>query len=205
MSEHRGLPPLEHAIATDEEIDAQRMLFQSTEADTMQSLAALGLPVQNFDRQPNDSFPDIDLEMLGKEGSAGYESAYNKLLNWHGFLSRNLARARNHVLACSNALKSVSILLKRQALGRYRAKLIKSLDDVENIVTSHPSYLEALLEHQKARERQELLQSYFEQIDAQLRAVSRHIAIRDQDLRFGPERVSNAGRTGAGAPWRDWR
>ena len=177
---HRGLGTLDQALASDSEIEAQRLLFQNTEGDTMESVRRLGLPVEAFDVQPRSQFPDIDLEMLGREGPAGYERAYNTLLNWHGYLSRQCARAGNLVLACSNALKSVSILIKRQAMARYRSKVIKSLDDVEVIVDSHPQRLEALLAYQKAKELESTLSSYFEQADPQLKTATRRIAIRDQ-------------------------
>ena len=190
MSEHEeddesgtGLPLIRGAFVSADEIQATIDLFRGSDAVVMADLTTKGIPVSELQHaRVSSTFPSIDLELLGGGGSEEYERMNGALLHWHGVIVSRIALAKNRLLGAENGLTSAKALVKKNGYKQYRAKGVRSIDELDTLVNSHPSVIDALHATQVARQELNLLEAFRSKIEAGLRAVSRHVTVRGQDI-----------------------
>jgi len=176
-------PDLTGVIA-DSEVDELYMTFASVESEVIKELAQQGLDIEErfASSKPSTAYPQVDMEQLDKEGSAGYNRVYTELLSWLNYVTTLQARSQNELLSTKNALDQVS--------AKIRNSLVKDgtkTDALDYRMRINPVYIKALKAHQKAKERDTLIESYRLNLERDLRAVSRSVTIRGQSMLMSPE------------------
>ena len=177
-------PPDFSGAVADDEVEAIYQEFSSVEAEVVRELAAQGLDVEERFQagRPKTPYPQVDIERLDQEGSAGYNRVYTELLSWLGYVTTLLARSQNDLLSSKNALEQVSAKI-RNSLSKEGAKA----EALDHRMRVNPVFIKALKAWQKAKEREVLIESYRANLERDLRAVSRSVTIRGQDLLLNPE------------------
>jgi len=201
MEESQGLGRIEGAVVSDGEISAMLDTFRSSVPDIEGTLEAMGLPIAET-RVSSGSrpFPSIDLKTLGSGGTDDYEDAYNELLHWNGMIHFRIATAKNDLLGAQNALKVAKGMVRKECYKLYHRKVIRTQDELEAHVDSHPHVQDAVFREQVEQQKLNLLEAFRVRVANGLQAVSRHITLRGQDLaaRFSTPQ----GATGpAQSPW----
>lgn len=186
-----GLPALTDALLPDEKYREIFRQFSNVESSILEELDRLGFPVLSEleEAKAPGAFPKTDMEKLASSGPAGYERAYNELLLWQGFLCTLLARAENNVLSSKNGLNAVRSSIQKEMAKGLRAGVYRNLEEMNAHLDSHPVVLEATINHQKAVEIRSFLQAYEKRVDQQIKAVSRHVTIREQEAFHSPDRI----------------
>lgn len=186
----RGLPALGQAILGDAQVTHIMQQFQQVTLDVETRLRNEGIPLDNLTEQRDTapSFPLVDLVALSKQGAEAYEEAYKILLHWQGYLVTLLAMADNDLLAAKNGHDTVTAELRKEAYSSKRQGRLGSVEELTAWVESNPAYVENLKILQAAKQHRTMVNAYMERISEQIKAVSRHVTIRGQELEFGPER-----------------
>jgi hypothetical protein len=172
-------------LEDDDEVERVYRKFIDMEEDVSAELQREGLPVYGeHAAQPVSSFPKVDIAQLNAlNDPTAYSQAYKELLAWLAWVNVLRARNENSIMGAENALEVVSAKLFVRLQKDAKANGWKD-DFVKASLRSHPTYIEATLALQRAKERGNLLHSYASDLDRQQRAVSRMITVRGQDTQM---------------------
>jgi len=178
-----GLPRLQGTLVPDSEIQARIDLFQSTDSTVRERLVEGGIPVDSLlNTKAEREFPTVNLEVLGRSSTAEYERINNELLYWHGIIVTKVAVTKNALLGAENALTAAKAFVRKNGYHRYKTKEIRTQEELDTTVITHPAVVEAEYRAQIERQTLNLLEAFRSKIEAGLRAVSRYVAVREQDV-----------------------
>ncbi len=145
--------------------------------DTMPSveetLVSMGIAKPS---EPNHECPLIEPGSLLAMSSQDYTTLFEKVLNWYGYLSEQVAYAKAMVLQSGNEMTYVETATKKSMLEAPGKK--PTAEAMNNKIESDPHYVDLKLIHQKWTQLKLLLEGRLSTVEANLKTVSRHIEIR---------------------------
>jgi hypothetical protein len=191
-------------LEDDEEVEALYRKFIDMEEGVSAELQREGLPCHDTRAvQPTTDFPRVDMaELNALNDPNAYSLAYKQLLAWLSWVNVLKARNENSIMGAENALEVVSARLFVRLQKDAKANGWKD-DFVKASLKSHPTYIEALLAMQRAKERGNLLHTYASDLDKQLRGVSRMITVRGQEQHISPSGARPPNSSPAYTTWGD--
>lgn len=134
-------------------------------------------------KEPNHECPIIEPGSLLNMNHKDYTTIYEKVLNWFGYLSEQVAYAKAMVLQATNEMTYTEVIHKKNMLEAANNARIKkpSAEVMEIQLQTDPHYVELKLIQQRWTQLKMLLDGRMTTVEANLKTISRHIEIRKLD------------------------
>lgn len=139
-------------------------------------------------KEPDVVCPTVTAELLLTPSIKEYTVLYSAQLRWYNYVTRLLADVRAVLLQTDNQMTDLSAT-KRKDLRAVNKALPKdekmSSKDVEDAIDTDPTYREFKVRHQQMTQMRFKLEAWMEELDRNLRTVSRQIENRRAENESG--------------------
>ena len=148
--------------------------------------------------EPQYACPVIDPGSLSTLNNDDYAILYEKLLNWLGYVTERFADVKAMVIQSKNEMEYIEVVTKdrmmKQAVGSGSKK--PTGEQMNVAVQTDQRYEELAIINQKYQQLYDMLQGRVNTLEANLKAVSRHIELRklEQDKTRLGGNLNNRGR-----------
>jgi len=159
-------------------------------------------------KEPTVTAPEVTAEMLLTPDTKEYTVMFANVRIWYGYVNSLLARTKAALLEVENQLENLEAELRKKvrdhSKGAAKADRLTA-EQVGDEVKTDPGWQDLKLREQKLQQNKLLVGAWFENLDRQLRVVSRQVEIRRDDNQGGrneenmPSRGTFAGHR-PGAP-----
>jgi hypothetical protein len=200
MAEEKDLLPVNGGLVIESNVGAGETLLKKTQArwDTLDDveahLKALKLPEL---KEPTVAPPEVTAEHLLTPDTKEYTVMFANTRIWYGYATRLLARTNAALLEVGNQLGNLEAALRKKLRQGQRgaAKADKlSAEQIADEVTTDPDWQDLKLREQKLKQYKLEIAAWFDDLDRQLRLVSRQVEIRREDAHGGRNEANMPGR-----------
>lgn len=162
-------------------VGAQRQqeihLQHSTTEDIIQQLTHWGYPVGTT---PTYTCPSVTPDMLANMDNKNYTEVYAKHVEWLNYTENVYARVKCKHRDIDAELRTLDTEIRKEASAAAGKKPSKDALDV--LVKAHPRYQAVLLDQQKVRNQEELLEAHVNRLTRMEKLISRSIELRKETL-----------------------
>lgn len=148
-------------------------------------------------KEPTVESPEVTAEHLLTPDSKEYTVMFANTRIWYGYAARLVARTNAELLEVVNQLSNLEAELRKklrdQQKGAAKADRL-SAEQIADEVTTDPDWQELKLREQKLKQYKLELAAWFDDLDRQLRLVSRQVEIRREDNHGGRNEQNMPGR-----------
>jgi hypothetical protein len=176
------LPP---TVGPGFEIESQIEASWNTFEDMELALSQMGFPPVE---KPNFNIPQLTPEVLTSPDSKKYTEIYWQIEAWHTYAFNTMARIKAILVQIVNEQNKIERVIRKEeaqpnADGSSKPKQTKT--QLDDLIANTPRYEELTYEKQKLDQQKQLMQSYVDSLDRDLKLVSRQVEIRRQDIDHG--------------------
>jgi hypothetical protein len=198
--EEDGLLPVNGGLSLPRIVGAGETLVRKTKErwDTLdgveEHLRELKVPDL---REPTVEAPEVTAEHLLTPDTKEYTVMFANTRIWYGYATRLLARTHAALLEVGNQLANLEAALRKKLRDQQKgaAKADKlSAAEIDDEVTTDPDWQELKLREQTLKQYKLELSAWYDDLDRQLKLVSRQVEVRREDFQGGRNEGNMPGR-----------
>ena len=198
--EKEELLPVNGGLVISQNVGAGETLVRGTKArwDTLEAVEAhlRELKVPDL-KEPTVEPPDVTAEHLLTPDTKEYTVMFANTRIWYGYSTRLLARTNAALLEVGNQLTNLEAALRKKLRepekGTKKGERM-SAEQIGDEVSTDPDWQELKLREQKLKQYKLELSAWNDDLDRQLRLVSRQVEVRREDFQGGRNEQNMAGR-----------